>query len=182
MEFLDQFQIVALSSPERGGRPLPDTVHRQDGGLLEGGGEERARRVGLVMLGVEDLPVIAERLAKLPVHEQFFLDPERPGLEKREEALRSHAEVGFEYPFELEQRLVVEADIRQVFDRDPGRAEAVLDRVPGEARVPLLPRETLLLRGGDDLAVGEETGGAVMVEGGDSENVHAGPQATAAFS
>ena len=40
-----------------------------------------------------------------------------------------------------------------------------------EARVALLAREALLLRGGDDVAVAKQAGGAVVIERGDSEDV-----------
>src|SRR4029077_9427789 len=102
----------------------------------------------------------------------LFLYPERTGLQEGAEPPGRHTQVGFENPFELEQRLVVKADESQVPERDPGGPEAVLDRVRGQAGIPFLSGETLLLRRGGDPAVGQKTGGAVMVEGGDAENMH----------
>jgi hypothetical protein len=42
-----------------------------------------------------------------------------PARKKRLEFLRSHREVGFQYPVEFQERLVVEADILQVLCGDP---------------------------------------------------------------
>ncbi len=42
----------------------------------------------------------------------------------------------------------------------------------GNAGIALLAGEALLGRGGDDLAVAEQAGGAVVVEGRDAEDVH----------
>ena len=43
----------------------------------------------------------------------------------------------------------------------------------GKAGVVLLAREALFLRGGDDLAVRDERGGAVVIERRDAEDAHA---------
>ena len=64
-------------------------------------------------------------------------------------------EIRFEDSLEFEQRFVVEADGPDVLDSDAGLAEAVVDRVTREPRVPLLARETIFLRGRDDVAFRE---------------------------
>ena len=51
----------------------------------------------------------------------------------------------------------------------PPRRGSSRSRAP-ESRDRLLPREPLFLGGGDDLAVDDQAGGAVVVEGGDTED------------
>ena len=53
----------------------------------------------------------------------------------------------------------------------PACAQAVRDGLVRERGVVLLAREALFLRGGDDLAVAEQAGGAVVIEGRDAEDV-----------
>ncbi len=55
---------------------------------------------------------------------------------------------------------------------DARRRQAVLDGVPGEPGIVLLAGEALLLGGGDDPAVVEQRGRAVVIERGQTENAH----------
>ena len=129
----------------------------------------------LVVLGVEQQPlVVAERFAELAVGEELLLHPERASHEEGAEAARCDGEIRLEDALELEQRLVVEPDVMQVTCGDPSSPQAVLDGPRREARIALDPREPLFLRGGDDLAVGHETGGAVVIVSGNAEDVFVG--------
>ena len=80
---------------------------------------------------------------------------------------RREGEIGFEQALELEERLVVEDDESTSLEAMPPSAQAIGDGVCGKAGIVLLAREALLLRGGDDCAIHDERGGAVVVEGGD---------------
>jgi hypothetical protein len=168
VELLEDLDVVAAARPERSGGPLPDSVHGQKRGLLERRGEERAGRVGLVMLAVDYLSVVAQLLPELAVGIELLLDPERTGHEERAEAPRGGGEVGLQNPLELEQRLVVEPHELQLAWLDARRAQTILHRARGERRVALLAGEPLLLRRGEDLPVAEQAGGAVVIEGGDA--------------
>jgi hypothetical protein len=53
----------------------------------------------------------------------------------------------------------------------PAGLEAIVDRAPWKVRVALFAREAFLRPGGDDLAVSEKAGGAVVIESRDPENV-----------
>src|SRR5690242_10654024 len=124
------------------------------------------------MLGVQDAPLVArECVVQLAVHVQLVLRPERARLEERSEAARCDGEVRLEDPLELEERLIVESDAREIVRRDPSGSEAVVDRVRGEARVALLSCEALFLRGRDDLAIAQQARRAVVVKRGDAEDV-----------
>ena len=79
--------------------------------------------------------------------------------------------ISLEDALELEERLVVEADEVDLVDGDPLGVETERDGVARERRVALHAREPLLLGSGDDGAVLEQAGGAVVIESGDPEDV-----------
>src|SRR5262249_42971693 len=106
----------------------------------------------------------------------------RHGREERPHAARGDPQVLLDEPLELEQRLVVEADIVDVADADAALAQAVGDGMVGEPGVVLLASEALLLRRGDDVAVAREAGRRVVVERRDAENRGHGALRTAAGS
>ena len=68
----------------------------------------------------------------------FSLIQSGPAMRNDRKPARRDAEVGLEDALELEQRLVVEADVGQVLDGDPGLAQAVGDGVVGKAASPFL--------------------------------------------
>src|SRR5688572_24052872 len=104
-----------------------------------------------MMLGVQHLAGVAQRIANPVLDVELLLHPQRRGLEKGPEAARRNVDVGLEDALELEQRLVVETDERQVADTDAGVVETETGGVNRKALVTLLPGEPLLLGGGDDL-------------------------------
>ncbi len=171
----------ALAEREGRRRPFAHAVHGEDRGLVERRGEVRRRRMALVVLGEEEalLPVDAggvagELVAQQLLLEQLLLQPERNRHPERAEAARREREVRFEEPLELEEGLVVEGDVIDRLDVGPAFGEAIVDRVARKARVVLAPAEALLLRGGDDAPVLDQRRGAVVVEGGNSEDSHRG--------
>src|SRR5262249_52805549 len=54
VDLLDGGEAIALAQSHRRGGPLSHAVHGEDHRLLEGGGEERAGRMALMMLGEEE--------------------------------------------------------------------------------------------------------------------------------
>ena len=168
----EELELVALSHAVGRGRPLADAVDREHGRLVEGRGVERRGRVRLVVLSEEDLALVAgELLTNHGARVELLAQPHRHGLHELRDPLRRDAEVGLQDPLELEDRLVVERDRAEVGRGDPRLAQAVVDRVAREARVVLLAGEALLLGRGEDLAVAEQRGGAVVVVRADSEHV-----------
>src|SRR2546430_4445971 len=166
MDLFPQLDVAAAAYAVRRGCPFGETVHGEDRGLIERQREERACRMGLVMLGVQNLALIAERFAQLPVHEELVLQPHRRRLEKRHEPSGGDSEIRIENALELEERLVVKADERQISGRDAARPQTILHGVRREGGVPLLARKPLLLCRDEDRAVPEQAGGAVVVERG----------------
>jgi hypothetical protein len=58
-----------------------------------------------------------------------------------------------------------------VIETNAGRRQTVANRVGGKIGVALLARKALLLPGGDDLAISQQAGCAIVIESGNAENV-----------
>ena len=106
---------MALAQSHRRGGPLPHAVHGENHRLLEGGGEERAGRMALMMLGEEEpmAPVdapgqLAQFLDEQALLEELLAAPKRHGHAERAEAGGGEGHVRLEQPLELEEGLVVE--------------------------------------------------------------------------
>ncbi len=153
MDLPEQFDIAAAPDPVRGRGPLADAVDGQDRRVLERRREEGAGRMGLMMLGVENLALEPKGVPHLAVHVKFVLQPHWCGLEKRLEAAGGHAKISLENALELQQRLVVEAYERQIPGPNPAGLEAVFHCPSREGGVAFLAREALLLRRRHDLPV-----------------------------
>ncbi len=94
---------VAAPDALRRGRPLPDAVEGEDRRLLERRGEERARGVGLVVLGEQEaLAVTAgEAAPQLAGQVQLLLEPQRRGHQVGPQPPGRVREVGLQQPVEL---------------------------------------------------------------------------------
>jgi len=117
--------------------------------------------------GVVDLP---EMIAQQAFLEQFFLQPDRDRLAERLKAARREGEIGLEQALEFEERLFVEHDVIEFGRLDVISGKTIANRGAGKIRVVLAACEALFLGGGDDLAVHQQCGGAVVVECRDAEN------------
>jgi hypothetical protein len=170
-QLVHQRQVRALPDADGGGGPLAHAIHRENGRFREWRGVEGAGRVRLMVFGIEHFPIESQRVADLPLHVELVLDPERAGHEERLEAAGCHAQVSLQDALELEQRLVVERHRRQLVRRDPGLFQAVVNRMLREPGIALDPAESLLAGGGNDFAVSEQAGRAVVIEGGNAKNV-----------
>src|SRR4029453_10755068 len=127
----------------------------------------------LMMLGEEDLALetVEHRLVQEQApREELVFQPDRHGGEERSKSARRDAEVLLEQALELEQRLVVEADVVELASRQARLTEAVGRGPSGKPGVVLLAGEALFLRGRNDLAVPHHAGGGVVVEGGEAED------------
>ncbi len=181
MNLLPHFQAAARAVGNRRRRPFSDAVDRQDGRVVEGRGIECTGGMALVVLGEEDaiLPVEAgtdleQLLAEQILLEKLFAQPNRHGHPERREPLGGECKVGFEKALELEERLVVESDEIDTVQIGVSLVQAIGDRLVGKARIMLLAREPLFLRRGKDGAVLDQGDRAVVIEGRDSEDPHAG--------
>jgi hypothetical protein len=125
-----------------------------------------------VVLGEKQVALISvERCPKFACSVELFFYPEWASPEKRNEPPRRHTDVGLKDAFELEQRLVVEADVGQLAECDARGTQAVVDGARRESGVPLLPGEAFLLGSSQDHTIPYQAGGAVMIIGGNAENV-----------
>ena len=79
------------------------------------------------------LVLAIELLRHLPRQVELLPQPERHRLEEGPEAGGRKGKVGFEEAFELQERLVVEADIVQVSRLETGLLQAIIDGVGRES-------------------------------------------------
>src|SRR6266581_613710 len=102
--------------------------------------------------------------------EQLLLQPDRNSLAERLKAAWREGEIGFEKALEFEERLFVEHDVVEFGRLDIGRGKTIANRRHWKIRIVLAARKTLFLGSGDDLAVHQQGGGAVVVECRDAED------------
>ncbi len=180
VDFLEDFQRLATPDGQRGGSPFADAVHGQYRSLLEGRRKKRAGGVAQVVLGEAQpaVPVGVRGMApqfldQQILEEELFAQPDRNRHAEGLEAPRREAHIGFQQALELEEGLVVEGYMIDILQADAGFVQAIFQRIVGETGIVLLAREAFLLRGGDDLAVTQQGGSAVVIEGGNAEDMHA---------
>ncbi len=162
-------QVVVASVPQRGREKVAAAVEREHRGLVEGGGEERAGRVRLVVTHVEDPPAVApapHEVSLLAREVQVHVCLRRQALRRAalERVPRPAAEVG--------AGAVREGHRVHLVDGDPALLEAVGDREVREGLRVLVAVEPLLLGERDDPPVLDQTGGRVVAEAVDAEDIH----------
>ncbi len=163
----------AAADADRPGRPLARAVHGDDRGLVVGRAEEARRGVRHVVLAEQDLARgDAQPLADQRLDPQLVGDPATHRLAEHAGRTRKGRERREQQPLELHERLLVEHHPGDVVNGDAGASEHEVDGERGEAVVVLDTREALLLAGGDDHAVVDQGGRAVVVVEGEPENVH----------
>ena len=112
--------------------------------------------------------LVFEGLVHFSGQMQLLSEPDRHTDEELFETARRIGDVCFEQPFELEEGFFVKYDVIKVLGAYFSCFEAVVERICGELEVVFFSCEAFLLCGGDDLAVADECGGAIMVESGNS--------------
>jgi hypothetical protein len=104
--------------------------------------------------------------------EQLLANPQRERHPERPQPARRQRKIVFQKPFELKKRLFVENRGIHFVLLQARRFQTVTHGVSRKPGIVLLAGKALLLRGGHNLAVPNEGGGAVVVESGDTENPH----------
>ena len=137
-DLLGELQTVSPALADGRRAPLPHAVHRQDGGLLERGGEKGTGRMALVMVHEDDRGArTPERLPDLTPEKQLRRKPRRHGRREAGEPSWRVGQIGFQQPLELHQRLVVEGDVVDIRHLEAGGVEAVLHRLLRKAGIKL---------------------------------------------
>src|SRR5690348_14470691 len=119
MQFLEDLHLRSGADTDRRCRPLPDAIDGQDRRVIEGGREEGAGCMALVVLRVEDVavkwalalllgPESPDRRAELPVREELLLHPEGTGLQEASESAGCDRQIRLQDSVELEERLIIE--------------------------------------------------------------------------
>src|SRR5262245_17268135 len=116
----------------------------------------------------------AEPLADERAHPELFVHPRHHRVGEGAPGAGVALQRGEQDALELYERLLVEDDVVEVSRGESTLLEAELDRSFGETRIMLLPRESLLLGGGDQTTVVDQRCRGVVVEAGNPENLHAG--------
>src|SRR6185503_10817177 len=162
-------------------RPFSNAIHTQDSGLLVGRGEKGRCRMRFMVFAEQELRNVLfvqtrsasqDLFAKKVSQQQFLFQPHRHGGKKGLQATRRKADVGFKQPLEFDQRLVIKHNILKVLNPNPSLVQTILNRAMRKSRIMLLSCKSFFLCRSDDLAVPHEAGGAVVVEGGNAENIH----------
>ena len=183
VDLLQHVQLMAMANGQGGGGPFAHPVHGQDGGLMEGGGEEGTRRMTLVVLGEQQLlrPVeVRQMLFEFRVEQrllkQLLFQPNGHGHGERAVAARRKAQIGLKQALKLQEGLVVECDVIDCVKRDACLTQTVINRPVRKAGIMLFAREAFFLSGGHDFAVADQRCRAVVVEGGDAKKIHMRPR------
>jgi hypothetical protein len=134
--------------------------------------EEGARGVGQVVLAEEDLPVGPQPILDDLAGPDLRLKPDGHRLHPRPIRPGPSREARLHDAEELDERLLVEADVIDVLDLDAGLLQAVPDRPRWEIGVVLLPGEALLLGCSDELAILHQGRRRVVIEEAQPEYVH----------
>src|SRR5208283_713094 len=116
-------------------------------------------------------PPIGPRLqfvAQQALLEEFLLQPQRDGHLERAQTARREGDIGLEQTLELQERLVIEDDVVHLIETHAFLGQTIVDGMGGKAGVVLFTAESLLLRGGDNLAVADPGSRAVMVKSGNA--------------
>ena len=173
-DFGAQLDPVAPPDSPAGCRPLPHPIHRENGCLLERAGKKGARRMRLVVAAKINRSgvVAAQTLVDFSRQVQLGLQPLRHGPKKGEEPAGGNGEVSLEQALELQQWLLVENHRIQITVRDSAGFEAIANRAFRKPLIVLLPRKSFLLSCGHNLPVAHQRGRAVVVEGGNTEDIH----------
>ena len=109
---------------------------------------------------------------ELPRQVELLTQPQGHALTERSESHRRVRQIRLKEPVEFEERLVVERDVIEFGRVNPRFPKTVLDRKFGESVVVLLARKPLFLGRGNDLTISNQTCGAVVIKGGNSQDVH----------
>ncbi len=171
LQLAEQLDPRARADAERAGGPLAHAVDREDRRLLERRGIEAARRVRHVVVRDEHARRLAQAGLQLPFEARLRAEQGPAGRHELLAPRGRDRERVLQHPIERQQRAVVENDRVQLLGLDEPLAQAVVDGPLREARVVLLAREALLLRGRDDLAVTDKGGSRVVIVGRDAEYV-----------
>src|SRR5581483_6771890 len=112
----------------------------------------------------------AELASDFALQPELVGQPRWHGVQKASQAARRGGQVAGQQALEFEHRLLVEDDMIDVVDSHARIIEAPADGVMRERRVALDAGKALFLGGIDDLAVVDERGGRIVIEGGDAED------------
>src|SRR5262249_29987750 len=146
--------------------------------ILIGRRIKRGRRMRLMMLSKQHRGRLLQRLDFIQflkqklLEEELFFHPNRHGHKKGPKAPRRKRRVCLKQPLELQQRFIIEDDVVQVRELRASFTQAISYGVHWKTWIVLFPRETFLLRCSHNFSITNKTGGAVVIERGNTQNIH----------
>ena len=172
--------IGPASDPHRRGGPFADTIHGEDHSLVERRGIEGAGGVTQMMfreqqaLGREAIVQTAQFPAEEVALEQLFPNPQGHCHAKRADSAGSECQIGFQQPFKLQERFIVEDHAIDAGEAGAGLPQAEVDGMPRKTGVVFLSGEALLLSRRHDFAIGDQGRRTIVVERRYSQDFHEG--------
>src|SRR4030043_1912865 len=117
LHYMCYFDFVGFAGSKAGRRPLADTIHSQNGGLVKRRWKKGACGVGFVVLG-EDISafiLVTEGLVHFTRQMQLMTQPQRHTHQKLPETTWGITDIGFEQPLEFQQGLLIKNNIIELF-------------------------------------------------------------------
>src|SRR5690606_8253615 len=109
-----------------------------------------------------------------PAQKQLFTDPPWHRRCKRADATGNKVIVGLKKTLKFQQRLVVKDNQVNVRQLESAVLQAKADCLRRKVGVVLFSRKPFFLRGGDDLAVAEQSRSRIMIKSRQPQYVHGG--------
>ena len=165
---------LSVSDSEARGCPLADAVYRENGCLVEPRGIKRARRVRSMVIDEQDLARLdAKPIAEVVSYPELIPEPRDHGFAESVPGSRVALKHRHQDALEFDEGLFVKDDVIEILRLDAGGLEAKLDGTFRVAGIVLLPRESLFFRCTNEPPVIDERRGRIVIETGDSEDLHA---------
>ena len=171
LKMMRELDLVAGADAEGRRAPFADAVERQNRRVLEWTRKKRARRVALMMIDENNWRSggSSDSVSNQPGKPRFFLEPQRHRHPKAAEPARRERKIRLEQALELPQRLLIEGDVVEILGPETALLETIANGVQRKSRIVLLPGEPLFLSGRHDVAIDDQRGCAVVIEGRDSQ-------------
>ncbi len=146
MDLRIDFQCVVMSHTETGRRPFSHSIHGQKSCLLKGRWEKSACSMRFVMFWINDFSLITRLFFDQIRYPEFFFDPNGHGFPEGPDSNWGKGEIGFQQPFEFDERFVIKSHVIQVATLNARRVQTIPDGVSRESKIMLFPGKSFLLR------------------------------------
>src|SRR5436190_18332948 len=137
VQFAVHLDPISATGSETGGRPFPYSIHGQKRRFGIWRRKKRRSSVRFMVLGENNLAVVTELFLEKIFHPNPLPDPKRHGHQKRAQSRRHVCEITVQNAVELQKRLLVKSDQREVGNFNAPFAQAIFDSVLRKGSVVL---------------------------------------------